>query len=281
MIYIDGRIVPKEEAFVSVYDHGLLYGDGIFEGIRIYSGTVFRLKEHIDRLYEGARVVMLQIPLSPEEMEKAVLDTVAASGKENGYIRLVVTRGKGDLGISPATCPKPSVIIIVDDIQLYPKEYYEKGIRVITAAIRRNTVDSLDPRVKSLNYLNNILAKMQAQQAGCLEAVMLDRHGYVTECTGDNIFIVKQGCLITPPVTRGALDGITRRTVIELAETGGIPVREGDIALFDLYTADECFLTGTGAEMIPVTEIDGRTVGDGRPGSVTFRLREMFRKEIA
>lgn len=281
MIYVDGRILPKEEAVVSVYDHGLLYGDGIFEGIRIYSGKVFRLTEHLERLYEGARVIMLAIPMSQEEMKQAVLDTVAASEKRNGYIRLVVTRGKGALGISPDTCPKPSVIIIVDDIQLYPEEYYEKGIKVMTAATRRNTVDSLDPRVKSLNYLNNILAKMEAQRGGCLEAVMLDRHGYVTECTGDNIFIVKRGMVRTPSVTRGALDGITRGIIIKLAAEGGIPVREGDIALFDLYTADECFLTGTGAEMIPVAEIDGRTVGDGRPGPVTLRLREMFRKEIA
>jgi len=280
-IYIDGKYFEKDEAKISVYDHGLLYGDGIFEGIRIYRGEVFKITEHLERLYMSARAILLEIPIPIDEMEKAVLKTVELNKKEDGYIRLVVTRGKGDLGVSPAKCPRASIIIIVDDIQLYPEEYYKKGISIITASSRRISPDSFDPRIKSLNYLNNIMAKIEASNAGCLEAVMLNRDGHVAECTGDNIFIVRRGELLTPSATDGALDGITKGTVIELAERNSIPVHEKSMAPYDLHTADECFLTGTGAEIIPVVKIDGRQTGSGKPGEVTERLREAFKKEIA
>lgn len=280
-IYIDGAYYSREEAKISVYDHGLLYGDGVFEGIRIYNSSVFRLREHVERLYRSAGAVSLAIPLARDAMEKAVRDTVALNGKKEGYIRLVVTRGVGTLGVNPESCGTPSVIIIVDDIQLYPEEYYRKGIGIITASIRRNSPDCLDPRIKSLNYLNNVLAKIEASRAGCMEAVMLNREGYVTECTGDNIFIVSNGALVTPPPHMGALNGITRGVVMELCVALGIEASESALTQYDLYGAEECFLTGTGAEIMPVVEIDGRRIGEGTPGPVTARLISAFRDSVS
>jgi branched-chain amino acid aminotransferase len=280
-IYIDGKYFDRNEARISVFDHGLLYGDGVFEGIRIYGGKVFKLKEHVERLYQSAKAILLDIPISRAEMENATLEAVHENAKKDGYIRLVVTRGEGPLGLDPSSCGKPSVIIIVGDIQLYPQEYYEKGIAVVTAASRRMPADSLDPRVKSLNYLNNVMAKVEAKQAGCLEAVLLNHEGYVTECTADNIFIVKHGTLLTPAPHYGALDGITRMTVMNIAGSCGIASRETALTRYDLYTADECFMTGTGAEIMPVTKIDGRLIGAGEPGPVTKRLIKGFRDFIA
>jgi branched-chain amino acid aminotransferase len=279
-IYIDGKFHDRGDARISVLDHGLLYGDGIFEGIRIYNGKVFKLKEHIDRLYHSSRAILLDIPMQRSEMEQAVLETVRVNAKDDGYIRLIVTRGEGALGLDPTQCARPTVIIIAGDIQLYPQEYYEKGIAVVTAATRRMPSDSLDPRIKSLNYLNNIMAKIEAKQAGCLEAVMLNHEGYVSECTADNIFVVSRGTLLTPAPNYGALDGITRATVIEISESCGIPMRETALTRYDLYTADECFMTGTGAEIMPVTKIDGRLVGDGRPGPTTKQLTDGFRELV-
>ena len=278
-IYIDGEYFNRDNAKISVYDHGLLYGDGIFEGIRIYNGKIFKLQEHLERLYNSAQAIMLDIRLDLDNMTKAVLHTVKINNKKNGYIRLVVTRGKGDLGINPAQCPESTVIIIVDDIQLYPEEHYKKGIKIITASSRRIPADSLDPRVKSLNYLNNIMAKIEAGNAGCLEAVMLNREGHVAECTGDNIFIVKNNRLITPASVYGALDGITKNFVLELAESIGIKTDETALTQYDLYNADESFLTGTGAEIIPVTSIDGREIGTGKPGEITKSLIKEFREK--
>jgi branched-chain amino acid aminotransferase len=279
-VYVDGAFYGRDEASVSVFDHGLLYGDGVFEGIRIYNGTVFRLKEHLERLYRSARYIMLEIPLSIQEMEEAVLRTVAENRRTDGYIRLVVTRGKGTLGIDPARCERPSVIIIVDDIQLYPPEYYTNGIAIVTASTRRLPPDGIDPRVKSLNYLNNILAKLEAKQAGCIEAVMLNRDGFAAECTADNLFIVSDGTLLTPQTVDGALGGITRSFVLELASSCGIPAGETRLSRYDLYGADECFLTGTGAEIVPVVSIDGRRIGTGKPGAVTAKLLEAFRAAV-
>jgi len=277
-IYINGQFFEKNQANISVFDHGLLYGDGIFEGIRIYQGGVFKLMEHLQRLYKSAKAIMLTIPLNIHQMEKAVLDTVKINNKQNGYIRLVVTRGTGTLGIDPMTCGQATIIIIVDDIQMYPKRVYDKGIKIITASVRRISPDSLDPRIKSLNYLNNILAKLEAQNSGCLEAVMLNKEGCVSECTGDNIFIVKDNELLTPPGTKGALDGITKRTVMQIADTLGFTAGEAELTQYDLYTADECFLTGTGAEIMPVIEIDGRMIGKGKPGKTTQQLAAAFKK---
>jgi branched-chain amino acid aminotransferase len=280
-VYIDGKYYDRGEAMISVFDHGLLYGDGVFEGIRIYKGKVFKLKEHIERLYQSAKAILLDVPIGQTEMEKAVFEAVRINAKNDGYIRLIITRGEGPLGLDPAQCAKPMVIIIVGDIQLYPQEYYEKGIAVVTAASRRMPADSLDPRVKSLNYLNNVMAKIEAKQAGCLEAVLLNHEGYVTECTADNIFIVKNGTLLTPAPHYGALDGITRMTVLNIAPSCGITSLETALTRYDLYTADECFMTGTGAEIMPVTKIDGRLIGNGSPGPVTMRLIEGFRKLVS
>jgi branched-chain amino acid aminotransferase len=279
-IYIDGKFHDRGEAKISVLDHGLLYGDGVFEGIRIYNRKVFKLTEHIERLYHSAKAILLDIPMQQAEMEQAVQETVSINAKVDGYIRLIVTRGEGALGLDPAPCEKPSVIIIAGDIQLYPQEYYEKGIAIITAATRRVPADSLDPRIKSLNYLNNIMAKVEAKQAGCLEAVMLNHEGYVSECTADNIFIISRGTLLTPAPHYGALDGITRASVIEISQSCGIPQRDTALTRYDLYTADECFMTGTGAEIMPVTKIDGRPVGDGKPGSMTKRFIDGFRNLV-
>lgn len=279
-IYIDGNWFDKDKAKISVYDHGLLYGDGVFEGIRIYGGAIFRLKEHVRRLFDSAKAIMLTIPMTKEEMESLLRDAVEKNSKQEGYIRLVITRGVGDLGINPATCPKASIIVIVDDIALYPAEHYEKGIKVITASTRRNSPDALDPRVKSLNYLNNVMAKMEARQAGCLEAILLNREGKVAECTGDNLFYIRDEVLMTPAGDQGALKGITRDAVIEAAKGIGMLTRATPTTLYDLYTADECFLTGTAAEMIPVTTIDGRTIGKGKPGPKTSEIRDAFRALI-
>jgi branched-chain amino acid aminotransferase len=275
-VYINGKLVDKAEAKVSVYDHCLLYGDGVFEGIRIYSGKVFRLKEHVERLYESARCIKLEIPISKEEMIEAILGTVKANNKRDGYIRPVVTRGAGSLGIDPRKTSDPQVIIIVDDISLYPPELYENGMEVATVSTIRNHPNALNPRIKSCNYLNNILAKMEAAQAGCLEALMLNHKGEIAECSADNIFLVKRGVLRTPPCDAGILEGITRNVVIELAQAANIPFQETALTRHDVYTADECFLTGTGAEVIPVVKCDNRAIGAGKPGPITRQLRERF-----
>ena len=271
-IYLNGKLVPKEEAKVSVFDHGFLYGDGVFEGIRVYEANIFRLKEHIDRLYESAKSIAMIIPLSPEEMTQATIDTVAANSKRNAYIRLIVSRGPGDLGIDPSKCGRPTVVIIVTSIALYPPEFYEKGISIVTTSVRRIPLQCLDPRIKSLNYLNNILAVIEAKKAGAPEGVMLNLQGRVAECTADNIFIMKNGRLKTPPELEGALGGITRNAVIDMARNADIPYTEARLGLHDLYNSDECFLTGTGAEVMPVSSVDGRQVGNGLPGRTTQRL---------
>ena len=275
-VWINGKLFDKSDAKISVFDHGLLYGDGVFEGIRVYGAKVFRLREHIDRLYESARHIALEIPLTREAMTQAVLDTVKANAKQDGYIRLVVTRGAGSLGLDPGKTSDPQVIVIVDDISLYPVEFYEKGLDIITASIIRNHPNALNPRIKSLNYLNNILAKIEAVRAGCQEAIMLNGAGEVAECTGDNIFIVKRGILKTPPATAGLLEGVTRGAVIELARAAKIPVELTALQRHDIYTADECFLTGTAAEVVAVVKADDRLIGNGKPGPVTRQLRERF-----
>ncbi|MDR3111661.1 MAG: branched-chain-amino-acid transaminase [Elusimicrobiota bacterium] len=264
-IYIDGRFVDKSEAKISVFDHGLLYGDGIFEGIRAYNGRVFRLNEHLDRLWASAKSINLTIPITKKEMENAVIQTFLANKLNDGYIRLVVTRGVGDLGLDPKKCTGlPSIIIIADAISLYPIEFYERGIEIATVHVRRIKQDALSPNIKSLNYLNNILAKMASAKAGAMEALMLNAEGYIVECTGDNIFIVKNGDLYTPPVSEGALIGITRDAVIELARNKlNISVKEERLSLYNVYTADGVFLTGTAAEIVPVVNVDGRAIGDG------------------
>lgn len=278
LIYMNGKLVPEAEARVSVFDHGLLYGDGVFEGIRVYDGNVFRLKEHIERLFESAKTISLDIGMTPEEVELATVESVAANKHRDAYIRLVVTRGKGDLGIDPGKCPKPTFFIIVANIALYPEEMYETGIPLVTASTRRIPMECLDPRIKSLNYLNNILAKIEAKKAGVLEAVMLNHYGRVAECTADNLFIVKNGDLLTPQLTEGALPGVTRGAVLELARELGVNTVETMLGLHDLYNAHECFLTGTGAEIMPVTAIDGRQIGNGKPGTMTNRLLARFRE---
>jgi branched-chain amino acid aminotransferase len=268
-VWINGKLFDKADAKISVFDHGLLYGDGVFEGIRIYNSKVFRLREHIDRLYESARHIALELPLGREQMTQAVLDTVKANAKQDGYIRLVVTRGSGSLGLDPNKCSDPQVIVIVDDISLYPVEFYEKGLEIITASVVRNHANAVNPRIKSLNYLNNILAKIEAVRAGCQEAVMLNPNGEVAECTGDNIFLVKRGVLRTPHLAAGILEGVTRNAVIELAREAKIPVQEMALTRHDIYSADECFLTGTAAEVVAVVKCDGRTIGNrhDRPAS--------------
>ncbi len=279
-VYIDDNFFEKEEAKISVYDHGLLYGDGVFEGIRIYNGNIFKLNGHIDRLYKSAMSILLDIPLPKNELKAAIEETVKINEKKNCYIRLIITRGKGTLGINPMQCPKASIIIIVDDIQVYPEEYYDRGIAVITASTRRLPPDSIDPRIKSLNYLNNVMAKLEAIQANCQEAVMLNREGFVTECTADNIFIVRDDTIFTPISAYGALDGITKNTIIELAEKNGITAHDVPLTQYDLYNADECFLTGTGAEIMPIIQIDGRLISNGEPGPVTQKLLRSFRESL-
>ena len=278
LIYLDGQLVPPEEAKVSVFDHGLLYGDGVFEGIRAYNGRVFRLDEHLHRLYDSAHVIALEIPLTPDQMREAVLETVRGNELSDCYLRLVVTRGPGDLGLDPRKCPRPTVIIIADSIALYPEEFYRQGLRVITCTTRRNSPEALDPSVKSLNYLNNICAKIETVRAGVPEGIMLSIDGYVSECTGDNIFVIQHGEILTPPVAVGNLGGITALVVLEIAAEQGLPVRVEPFRILTVYTADEVFLSGTAAEIVPVVEVDGRRVGTGEPGPITHRLSERFRE---
>ena len=275
-IYIDGKFVDEQNAKISVFDHGLLYGDGIFEGIRAYNGRVFKLKEHIDRLFYSAKAILLNIPISHAEVMQAVIDTCRRNKIRDGYIRLLVTRGIGSLGLNPYKCKTPSVIVIADKIQLYPPEYYERGLDIITVPTTRNLHSALNPAIKSLNYLNNVLAKIEAINGGCEEAIMLNAEGFVSECTGDNVFIVKAGQMFTPPLSAGALYGITRSVVIEMAREASIEVSEPNLTRYDLFNADECFLTGTGAELIPVVKMDGRVIGTGKPGSVTRRLVKSY-----
>ncbi|KEO82480.1 branched-chain-amino-acid transaminase [Tumebacillus flagellatus] len=277
LIYLDGEFVPKSKAVVSVFDHGFLYGDGIFEGIRCYSGNVFCLHEHIVRLYESAKSILLNIPLNPEEMSAAVVETLQVNRMSDAYIRLIVSRGVGNLGLDPSSCAKPTVIIIAEPLNLFSAELYEAGLKIVTVPTRRNIPDALNPKIKSLNYLNNILVKMEAARAGCAEALMLNQDGYVCEGSGDNVFLVKNGKIVTPPTYLGALEGITRNLVIELCAELGIPCEEKPFTRHDVYVADEVFLTGTAAEMIPVIEVDGRQIGKGQPGELTRRLTEAFR----
>jgi branched-chain amino acid aminotransferase len=276
-IYVDGKYCDERNAKISVFDHGLLYGDGIFEGIRAYNGRVFKLEEHIDRLFYSAKAILLNIPLSHDEMMRAVVETCRRNKVRDGYIRLLVTRGVGTLGLNPNRCKNPSVIIIAGKIQLYPPEYYEKGLEIVTVPTVRNLHSALNPAIKSLNYLNNILAKIEANQSGCEEAIMLNAEGFVSECTGDNVFIIKEGRLFTPPLSAGALYGITRRVVMEIGEESGMAVAETNLTRYDLFNADECFLTGTGAEIVPVVKIDGRVIGDGKPGTLTQKLVTQYR----
>ena len=278
LIYLEGKLVPEEQAKVSVFDHGLLYGDGVFEGIRAYNGKVFRLKEHIRRLYQSAQTIMLKIPVSPENLTTAILETLRANKLRDAYIRVVITRGKGDLGLDPRKCPKASYFVITSKIQLYPEELYEKGIDIITVATRRTNVEMLTPGVKSLNYLNNILAKIEGNNAGVSEALLLNQEGLVLECTGDNVFLVRGKEILTPPLYLGILAGITRQAVLELALRAGLTAGEVPFTRHDLFNADEVFLTGTAAEVIPVIRIDGRQVRKGIPGFYTKNLMILFRE---
>lgn len=277
LIYIDGEFLPPAEAKVSVFDHGLLYGDGVFEGIRSYNGRVFQLDAHLERLYDSATSIMLQIPMPIETMKETVLETLRRNHLREAYIRLIVTRGVGDLGLDPDKCSNPSLIIIADNITLYPQKFYEEGLAIVTTSIRRNYPEAINPRIKSLNYLNNILAKIEGKQAGAVEVLMLNADGYVAECSGDNIFWVKNEVLVTPPGHIGILEGVTRNSVIELAREAGMQVEERVFTRHELYIADECFLTGTAAEVIPVVKIDQRVIGDGQPGATTQKLIAAFR----
>lgn len=277
LIYLDGQYVPKSEAKVSVFDHGLLYGDGVFEGIRSYNCLVFKLKEHLIRLYESAHTIMLKIPLSIEEFTETVVETLKRNHLRDAYIRVVVTRGVGDLGLDPANCKEPSVFVITDKIILYPESFYRNGMDIITVPTVRNLPEAINPALKTLNYLNNILAKIEAKNSNYREALMLNHQGYVAECTGDNIFIVKTGIVQTPPTYLGALKGITRQAILDLALRNDIPCQERILTRHDLYNADESFLTGTAAEVIPVVKIDGRQIGTGKPGKVTRKLMSSFR----
>ena len=279
-VYISGKLVPAEQATVSVFDHGLLYGDGVFEGLRTYGGTVFRLAEHVDRLYDSAKAIRLAIPLAPAEMAQAIDDTVAVNGIQDGYVRAVVTRGAGTLGLDPNRCSNPQVIIIADAITMYPQEFYKNGLELITSSVIRNHPAALSPRIKSLNYLNSILAKIEGLKAGCVEALMLNHKGEVAECTADNVFLVKKGRVFTPPLDAGILEGVTRNAVIELAREAGLEVSESALTKHDVYIADECFLTGTAAEVVPVVKVDDRVIGAGTPGPVTLDLIERFHKLV-
>lgn len=277
-VYVDGQYVEKDKATVSVFDHGVLYGDGVFEGIRAYNGRVFRLTEHIDRIFAAAKAIALDIPMSKAELADVVVKTCAINKLTDCYIRLVITRGKGDLGLSPTKCAKPTVFCIAGMIKMYSEEEYEKGMTVITSVQRRNKATVVDPQIKSLNYLNNILAKIEANRAGAAEALMLDHDGIVAECTGDNVFIIKDGVIYTPPTYIGILDGITRKTVIEVAGKLGYTVKEVPFTLFNVYNADEAFLTGTAAEAIAVTKVDGRVIGNGVCGPITKEILKEFQK---
>jgi branched-chain amino acid aminotransferase len=277
-IFISGHFYEKEDAKISVFDHGLLYGDGVFEGIRSYGGRVFRLEEHLDRLWDSAKAIWLKIPMTKEAMGQAIYETLKLNGISDGYIRLVITRGAGTLGLDPNRTADPQVIIIADKIALYPPEMYENGLKIVTVSVVRNHAAALSPRIKSLNYLNNILAKIEGLNAGCVEALMLNTKGEVAECTGDNIFLVRGGELLTPPLEAGILEGITRQAVIDIARRAKMTVREIPLTKHDVYIADECFLTGTAAEVIPVVKVDDREIGSGKPGPVTRDLREQFHK---
>ena len=277
-IYIDGKFYSQANAKISVFDHGLLYGDGIFEGIRFYNGRVFRLEEHLERLWDSARSICLEIPISRGEMTEALLETIRQNDLRDGYIRLLVTRGVGHLGLNPAQCDRPSVIIIAATITLYPEAMYQNGLTVVTVATRRTNPASLNPAVKSLNYLNNVMARIEANLAGADEALMLNDAGNVAECTADNIFVIKRGQIFTPPITAGALRGITRSVVFEIAAELGIKITETDITRHDVFIADECFLTGTAAEVIPVIKADSRPIGNGKPGPISTRIIARFRE---
>ncbi len=279
-IYMNGEFVQKEEAKVSVFDHGFLYGDGIFEGIRVYNGNVFRLREHVKRLYDSAKSIMLEIGMTPEEITEAIVSTVRKNNFRDAYIRLVISRGVGDLGLDPYKCSKPEIFIIVQPLALFPKEHYEKGIKIVSVPTRRNTPDALNPQIKSLNYLNNVLVKLEANRAGASEALMLNANGYVAEGSGDNIFIVKNGVLYTPPTYLGALEGITRQAIMDVARDLGYQVIEQPFTRHDVYVADEVLLTGTAAEVIAVIDVDGRQIGDGAPGPITKKLLVEFRKIV-
>lgn len=280
-IFLDGNFVAPADAKISVFDHGVLYGDGIFEGIRLYDGCVFRLEDHLERLEFSAKALMLKLPMSRAELAEAVCETCRQNGLRDGYIRLVVTRGVGNLGLSPSSCATPSVFIIADKIALYPKEHYEEGLRVVTVPTRRSGPAALSPAIKSLNYLNNIFARVEASMAGASEAIMLNEQGYVSECSGDNIFTLFKGKIYTPPASSGALKGITRDVVIEIAGEFDIPLIEANMTRYDLWIAEECFLSGTAAEVVPVATIDGREIGTGKPGSMTARFMDAFHKRVA
>lgn len=278
IIYIDGQFYPENEAKVSVFDHGLLYGDGIFEGIRFYNGRVFKLQEHIDRLYDSAKAIFMTIPIDKAEMIEATLESIRQNKLRDGYIRLLVTRGVGNLGLSPDRCKRPSIIIMAATIALYPEEQYQSGLKVVTCSIRRVSPAALSPAIKSLNYLNNILAKIEANQANAGEGLMLNEQGYVAECTGDNVFAIRDGVIYTPPVSAGALRGITRQVVFDIAAEWGTRIVEANLTTYDLYTAHECFLTGTAAEIIAMVSLDGRLIADGKPGAITQKLTARFRE---
>lgn len=279
-IFMNGEYVKKEEATVSVFDHGFLYGDGIFEGIRVYNGNVFRLREHLERLYDSAKSIMLEIPHTPEEMERLVVEAVRKNDLRDAYIRLIVSRGVGDLGLDPEKCVGPNVIIIVDQVAIYSQELYENGLKIISVPTRRNVPDALNPKIKSLNYLNNILVKIEANQAGLSEALMMNADGYVAEGSSDNIFMVKRGIVYTPPTYLGALEGITRQAIMDICDRVGYTVKEEPFTRHDVYVSDEVFLTGTAAEVIAVVDVDGRTIGSGKPGPITQHLLEEFRKIV-
>jgi branched-chain amino acid aminotransferase len=275
-VFISGKLYDKEDAKISVYDHGFLYGDGVFEGLRSYGGKIFRVEQHLDRLWDSAKAIWLEIPMSRQAVTDAMYQTLRANKIDDGYIRLVVSRGAGTLGLDPNRTSNPQVIVITDYISLYPDELYQNGLEIVTASTIRNNPGALNPRIKSLNYLNNILAKIEGLKAGCLEALMLNHKGEVAECTADNIFLVKRGEILTPPNDAGILEGVTRRAVMDLAEQAGITVREVPITRHDVYVADECFLTGTAVEVIAVVKVDNRTIGPGTPGPVTRDLKERF-----
>jgi len=277
LVNLNGALVSKEKAVLSVFDHGVLYGDGVFEGIRAYNGRVFRLREHLQRLYDSAKAILLTPPLDAERMGREILRTLAANKMRDGYIRPVITRGVGDLGLSPANCPRASYFIITDKIKLYPDEFYKRGLPLITVPTRRNVAEALSPKIKSLNYLNNILAKVEASQRGALEAIMLTQDGYVAECTADNLFILRRGRLLTPPTWQGALEGVTRGAVLELAAKLRLKATEEPMTRYDVYTADEALMTGTAAEIVPVISLDGRSIGSGKPGPVTLKLMAAYK----
>jgi branched-chain amino acid aminotransferase len=279
-IYLDGKFVDEADAKVSVFDHGLLYGDGVFEGIRLYGGNIFRLEEHLERLEDSAKALLLSMPLSRKELRDVICEACRQNNLTDGYIRLVITRGVGDLGLAPWLCAKPSIFIIASKISLYPQEHYDNGLAIVTVPTRRISPAALPPTIKSLNYLNNILAKIEAKQFGALEAIMLNDQGHIAECTADNIFTVHKGVLRTPATSQGALKGITRGTIFDIAAELGIPIRETDMTRYDVWVADECFLTGSGAEVIPVTKLDGRVIGDGRPGPITRKILASFRRRV-